>query len=63
MLPIAEEDKKWLKRIAETKEPQLDSITDLPHLARLFDTTLALNYRNSTDWYDVHPLLHELVNE
>ncbi len=57
MLPIAEDDKVWLRKIAETKDPQLQSIQKLPQLARFFDTNLVLNYRNGDDWYDVHPLL------
>ncbi len=63
MLPIAEEDLKWLRNIAQSKDPKLATIKDLPRLARFFDTTLVLNYRNSQDWYDVHPLLHTLMEE
>lgn len=62
MLPIATDDMAWLKRIAESKEPQLDKPENLPQLARFFDTSLILNYRNGADWYDVHPLLRELVS-
>jgi hypothetical protein len=61
MLPIATEDLAWLKRIAETKEPQLEKPEQLPQLARFFDTGLILNYRNGDDWYDVHPLLRDLI--
>lgn len=61
MLPLPLEDKRWLKKIAQTKEPQFDSIQRPPHLARFFDTHLVLNYRNGDDWYDVHPLLREEV--
>lgn len=57
MLPLAEADKKWLKRITETKRPGLEEIQHLPQLARFLDTHLVLNYRNGEDWYDVHPLL------
>jgi len=57
MLPLAEADKEWLKRITETKKPGLKEIQHLPQLARFLDTHLVLNYRNGEDWYDVHPLL------
>lgn len=61
MLPIAENDKQWLIKIAESKQAQLQSIDELPSLARFFDTKLVLNYRNGDDWYDVHPLLREEI--
>jgi hypothetical protein len=61
MLPIATEDAVWLKRIAESKRPELESIAELPRLARFFDTKLVLNYRNDEDWYDIHPLLRDIL--
>lgn len=61
MLPIAEEDKSWLKKIAASKDPELESVQKLPQLARFFDTHLVLNYRNGDDWYDIHPLLVEEI--
>jgi len=57
LLPIAAEDEAWLRKIAASKNPELESIRELPRLARFFDTSLVLNYRNAEDWYDVHPLL------
>lgn len=59
MLPIAEEDLSWLRRIHKSKAAELERIGDLPQLARFFDTNLVLNYRNGGDWYDVHPLLRD----
>jgi hypothetical protein len=61
MLPVAEEDAEWLLQIAETHDPQLQSVQKLPSLARFFDTKLVLNYRNGEDWYDVHPLLRDAL--
>ncbi|MEW5928826.1 MAG: hypothetical protein AB1941_15295 [Gemmatimonadota bacterium] len=61
MLPVAEEDAEWLRQIAETHDPQLQSVQKLPSLARFFDTKLVLNYRNGEDWYDVHPLLRDAL--
>jgi hypothetical protein len=63
MLPISDKDKEWLRRIAETHEANFPSIEELPGLARLFDTKLVLNYRNGSDWYDVHPLLRTVIDQ
>lgn len=61
MLPISGEDVRWLRTIAESKNSQLDSIDALPSLSRFFDNKLVLNYRNGDDWYDVHPLIRDVV--
>jgi len=61
MLPIAADDKQWLVKIHDSKQAELQSIDELPSLARFFDTKLVLNYRNGDDWYDVHPLLREEI--
>lgn len=63
MLPIAEDDRAWLRRIAVSKEPELERVAELPSLARFFDTKLVLNYRNGEDWYDIHPLLRPVVDD
>lgn len=63
MLPLADDDRAWLARIARSKTPELPSVTELPRLARFFDTHLVLNYRNADDWYDVHPLLRDALGE
>lgn len=59
MLPIAEADRVWLQKITASKQSELASVEELPRLARFFDTSLVLNYRNGEDWYDVHPLLKD----
>jgi hypothetical protein len=63
MLPISREDKEWLRKIAASKDAELESITELPRLARFFDTNLVLNYRNDDYWYDVHPLLKPVLKD
>lgn len=63
MLPLAEDDKHWLVKIHDSKEANLESIGQLPALARFFDTKLVLNYRNGKDWYDVHPLLRDEIGD
>ena len=63
MLPIAKEDKMWLRKIAKSKDSELEKIEELPRLARFFDTSLVLNYRNGDYWYDVHPLLKSVIHD
>jgi len=62
MLPIAEDDRAWLKKISASKQSGLQSVAELPRLARFFDTSMVLNYRNGDDWYDVHPLLKDYLD-
>jgi hypothetical protein len=61
MLPIPEDDRVWLKKISQSHGPELASIDKLPTLGRFLDTRLILNYRNGSDWYDVHPLLWDTI--
>lgn len=58
-IPLAENDKVWLKKVRATHGTGLDEIGNLPELARLFDSGLILTYRNGSDWCDVHYLLHD----
>ena len=62
MLPIPTDQLGWLKRIARTHETCLDSESDLPTLAHFLDNRLVMNYRNGSDWYDVHPLLRKVID-
>jgi hypothetical protein len=62
MLPIPADHLAWLKRIAMSHDTCLEKDADLPTLAHFLDNRLVLNYRNGSDWYDVHPLLRELVD-
>ena len=62
MLPIPADHLAWLKRIAKSHDTCLEKDVDLPTLAHFLDNRLVLNYRNGSDWYDVHPLLRELVD-
>ncbi len=63
MLPISDEDVLWLAKVHASKKAELPSIEQLPLLARLFDATLIINYRNGADWYDIHPLVENYVKE
>ena len=61
MLPIPDEHKDWLKRIAKSHEAELADMTGLATFAGFLDTRVVLNYRNGRDWYDVHPLLWAVI--
>jgi energy-coupling factor transporter ATP-binding protein EcfA2 len=61
MLPIPKEDTEWLKNIARSHQAELESVEELPRLARFFDSNLVQNYRNGDDWYDLHPLVRDKI--
>ena len=61
MLPIANDDRDWLRRIIQSHKPELPSLDALPDFARLQEGKYLLHYRNGEDWYDVHPLLRAEV--
>jgi hypothetical protein len=63
MMPIPADHLGWLKRISASHDTCLEKDADLPTLAHFLDNRLVLNYRNGTDWYDVHPLLREVVDK
>ena len=58
-MPLAAEDKTWLRNVRVTHGTGLDSMTNLHQLARLFDSGVILNYQNGRDWCDVHYLLQD----
>jgi hypothetical protein len=62
MLPIPEENLQWLHRISKNHEACLAKESELPLLAHFLDSRLVLNYRNGSDWYDVHPLLRDVID-
>lgn len=61
MLPIADDDARWLAQIAADHDVALPDVDRLPSLARFLDTHLVLCYRNGHEWYDVHPLIRDTV--
>jgi len=62
MLPIPREHLDWLKQIATLHTSCLEKDSDVPTLAHFLDNRLVLVYRNGKDWYDIHPLLREVVD-
>ena len=61
VLPIADDNAAWLARIATTHQASLVDDEHLPDLARFLDTAVVLCYRDGPEWYDVHPLIKEIV--
>lgn len=57
LLPLAEDDARWLAKIHASKQASLNSERSLPGLARFLDSNLIMNYLNGEPWYDIHPLL------
>ena len=62
-LPIADEDAVWLQQIASSHGISLQSIEQVQKLAHYVESQLVLNYRNGEDWYDIHPLVRDVVRE
>ncbi|MFO7567749.1 MAG: hypothetical protein R6X02_34220 [Enhygromyxa sp.] len=60
-LPVAIEDAKWLAQVAKSHEAELPQHGQIPYLSRYFDTHLLLCYRNGNEWYDLHPLIRDVV--
>jgi len=61
LLPIAQDDARWLAEIHNTKDTALETTDKLPDLARFLDGNLIMNYLNGEPWYDIHPLLAEEI--
>ena len=62
-MPLATEDKVWLRNVRLTHGTGLDKVSHLHQLARLFDSGVILNYRNGRDWCDVHYLLQDELDQ
>ncbi|MEM1204982.1 MAG: hypothetical protein AAGN66_17260 [Acidobacteriota bacterium] len=62
-LPVADADAAWLARIAESRRASLRDKELLGDFARFLDTHTVLCYRNGHEWYDVHPLVRDVVLE
>ncbi len=58
-MPLADDDKVWLRKVRRTHGTGLDSMDHLHQLARLFDSGVILNYQNGENWCDVHYLLQD----
>ena len=61
MVPIPDEDARWLAKIAETQSASVGDKESLPAFTRFLETGMVICYRDGPEWYDVHPLVKELV--
>ncbi len=64
-LPIAQDDAKWLADIARVRATALPSTDATPvnRLTRFLDSHFVLYFINGKEWYDIHPLIREEVND
>lgn len=64
-LPIAVQDARWLKRIADLRATALPSTEpeDVQRLTRFLDTHFVLYFKNHESWYDIHPLIRDEVEQ
>lgn len=60
-LPLSAEQRRWLARIASTHQLVLDDQDGWEGLAELLDYHMVLSYSNDQPWYDVHPVIADLV--
>jgi hypothetical protein len=63
MLPLADDQRSMLRRVAESHDLPLASQDDWDVVATLLDQHFVLGYQNGEPWYDVHPLLHDEINK
>ncbi len=57
LLPLADDERGCLRKVAKEHEVPLPTQDDWETLAGLFDRHLVLGYKNGETWYDVHPLI------
>jgi len=57
LLPVTDDQKALLRRVAEDHEVPLASQEDWTVIATLLDRHFVLGYQNGKPWYAVHPLL------
>jgi hypothetical protein len=63
LLPLSEDQRVLLRRVAVRHELPLDSQDEWNVVADLIDQRLVLGYQNGRLWYDVHPLLKGEISE
>ena len=64
-LPIPTDDAIWLARISKQRESALPNGNPetIARFSLFLDTHLVLFLRNGDEWYDVHPLIREFVEQ
>jgi predicted ATPase len=61
LLSLVDQDLESLARIAHTHDLPLEGKKIAHDVSRWEDAHLVLQYRNGRDWYDVHPLIRDIV--
>ncbi len=60
---ITQDHIQRLRELAQSKEPVLKDEKDRDNLVHDLETKRVLMYRNGRDWYDIHPLLREFIDQ
>jgi hypothetical protein len=63
MLPLADNQRAMLRRVAEKHDLPLASQEEWDVVAALLDQHFVLGYQNGRPWYDVHPLLLDEIHD
>ena len=63
MLPIALDDAKWLRDIAESRNSAMPNTDErsVERLSNFLDTHRVIYFVNGSAWYDVHPLIRDEI--
>ncbi len=61
MLPIADDERELLRRVARDQDVPLSTQERWDVASRLLDQHFVLGYQNGDTWYDVHPLLADEI--
>ncbi|CCM65299.1 hypothetical protein BN381_680008 [Candidatus Microthrix parvicella RN1] len=62
-IPLADDEISYLGRVATTHQVHLAEQHEWETLANLLDRHLVLGFQNGELWYDVHPIIADLVTE
>ena len=57
MLPLANDERTWLRKIGRSHQSELGTRDRVSDFARLLHNKQVLAFRNGEDWYAPHPLL------
>lgn len=60
-MPLYQDEIDVLRRIAETRDVRQITTKEQEYLLRFLDSGLVLCYMNDDFWYDVHPLVRDVV--
>jgi hypothetical protein len=65
LLLVSTDDALWLARVAKNRAPELPDRNpeNISRFTLFVDTHLVLFLRNGREWYDVHPLIREHVEQ